>query len=84
LNRIHGLAGPPPNPIVRLKTKLVARSTSRKDFAAIVQIHPHAEPELLKVVDATGLAGFSLGFGESRQQHRCENRDNGDDDQQFD
>jgi hypothetical protein len=76
--------GAPPNPIVLLKTIGIAGSTPRKDFSAVVQIHPHAEAELLEIVDATGLTGLGFGLGKGGQKHRRENCDNGDNHEQFD
>src|SRR5207253_408939 len=40
--------------------------------------------KLLKVVRADGALGFIFGLGQRRQEHGCQNSDNGDDDEQFD
>lgn len=52
-------------------------------FAVIRQVEGECQAHLFQIVEAFGLLGLGLGLGKSREQHAGENRNNGDDDQQF-
>ena len=52
--------------------------------AGIRLIENRRERQLPEVADAVDLLGLGFGFGKRRQQHAGENRDDGDDHQQFD
>ncbi len=53
-------------------------------FLVRIRIHVHAHAQLLHVADAGNGAGLFTRFGQRRQQHGRQNRDDGDDDQKFD
>jgi len=50
----------------------------------IVRIHQPRERQLLLIVDAGYPSSMVFCFGKNRQQERRENRDDGNDDQEFD
>jgi hypothetical protein len=50
----------------------------------IIYVHTVAQTQLFQVVDAIGPLGLRFGPGQSRQEQRCQNRNDGDDDQQLD
>ena len=50
----------------------------------VVSIHRHGQAETAKVVNAGSAMRFFLGPTEGWQEERCENGNDGDDDQQFD
>ena len=55
------------------------------ETAAVVgEIHRAGQADLFQVGKADRLLAFLFGACQRRQQHRGENRDDGDDDQQFD
>src|SRR5580765_7140733 len=84
LNAILGLIDPPPDPVFIFKAVGVSRTASRKDVVIVVQVHRHTEPYLLEIVRATCVTRFGFGFSEGGQEDRRQNRDNGDNDEQFD
>ena len=49
----------------------------------VVSVHLPSQRQLLMVGQALNALGLELGFSQGRQKHRRENRDDGDDDQQF-
>ena len=50
----------------------------------VARVKLHGEAELLVVVEAADLVGHALGLGQGGQEQRGENRNNGDNHQQFD
>ena len=62
----------------------VKRYVQRQPVVVVVGIHGPGESELLEIVQALGTLSARLGSVQSRQQHPRQNRDAGDDDQQFD
>ena len=54
------------------------------DAFIVIRVHGESCAKLFAVADAGCHAGFFTGFGERGQQHGGENRNDGDDDQQFD
>jgi len=55
-----------------------------KSVLAGVQIEGEGNADLFKVGEAGGPLGLSFGACQGREQHRRQNRDNGDDDEQLD
>jgi hypothetical protein len=47
-------------------------------------VHVQRYPNLTQVVETSGLLGLLLGPGKGRQQHCCQDRDNGNDHKKFD
>jgi len=56
---------------------------ARDDLVAVVRIHEHAETNLLHVVGTADLARFEASLGKGRQEHGCQDRDDGDHDKQL-
>ena len=50
----------------------------------IAGVNVPRQRQLPLVVDALDALRLGSGFGQGRQQQRCQHRNNGDDDQQFD
>lgn len=55
----------------------------RKFTVMILRPYPHAQRDLLQVARAIDPLGFGFGSGQRRKQHAGENRNDGDDDEQF-
>ena len=53
-------------------------------LAVVIRIHEHGGPHLAEVAYALGRFGPILGRTQCREQHRRQNRDDGDHDKQFD
>ena len=49
----------------------------------VVRVHYPAEHELLRIVEATDALRLALGSAKNRQKHAREDRDDGDDDEEF-
>lgn len=84
LDWIHRLTRAPPNPIVALESEGISRSAAGKYIIVVVQIHRHSQAQLLVIIDATRPSCFGFCFGEGREQHGCENRNDCNDHEQFD
>ena len=54
------------------------------DAFVVIRVHGEGRAELFHVADARRHAGLFTGFGKGGEQHGGENRNDGDDDQQFD
>jgi hypothetical protein len=50
----------------------------------VVCVHDHSLADLAEVAQAQGASAFFTGLIQSRQEHRGENADDGDDDQELD
>src|SRR6185437_1231510 len=56
----------------------------RNDVVIVIRVKLESQCPLPAIVQAFDRACFFLGAGESRQQHRRKNGNDGDDDKQFD
>src|SRR5438093_13375145 len=81
--RIFRQVGSPVNPVFLVITVGAPRRRTGKRVQVVREAHHHAVAQLFEVVDAVGLGGFGLGFGQRRQQQPCENGNDRDDDQQL-
>lgn len=59
-------------------------SAARVGVVVVVGIHLEGESDLFLVGDALDGFGFGFGSGEGWEEHACEDRDDGDNDEQFD
>jgi hypothetical protein len=50
----------------------------------VPDVHRHTETDLLLIANALNVFGLLLGLGQGREQHRGQNRNDGDHHQQFD
>ena len=57
---------------------------ARRIFIKVPQVLLQGDAILVQIAFAFNDLGSIFGFGEGRQQQRCQNRDDGDDDEQFD
>ena len=62
----------------------VPRLHYHREAVVIADIHPEADGDLAKVVFANGEIGQTFSAREGRQQKAGEDRDDGDDDEEFD
>ena len=51
--------------------------------AVVIHVKPHGDAQLAHIAETVDGLGFLLGFGQSRQQHRRQNRNDGDYHEQF-
>ena len=56
----------------------------RQRAVVVVHIHTHGQAELAEIIVAGNSPARLLGLAQSRQQHRRQNGDDGDDHEQFD
>jgi hypothetical protein len=54
------------------------------ESAGFTNIHVQTQPELSEIAFAPGRVSLGFGLHDGRQKERCQNRDDGDDDEQFD
>ena len=52
-------------------------------FTRIAEIHVQAQADLMKIAQASRFLTLLLGFAERGRKHSRQNRDDGDDDEQF-
>ena len=67
----------PPNPVLLMMTN--SGGIGGQDVAVIFDIQHETQPELFLIIEATDLVASLPGPGQSRQEHRGENGDDGDD-----
>ena len=65
------------------RTKAVMPLAPRQPVLIVSRVHLGGQPLLAQVVDAGDSLGTTLGLGQSGQKHPGEDRDDGDDHQQF-
>src|SRR6185436_18107540 len=74
----------PEDPIFFHRLVSAFGGASGKCFLILRKVKQEGEAQLFEIAAADGLLAFVLGFGKGGQEHARQNRDDGDDDEQFD
>ena len=88
-SEIVGIGGPiqPPRGPTSIPSHIVCSAApvtiGRKTFFIVARVHNAGEHELFGVVHAENALGFFFGFPEGWEEHSCQDRDDGDNHQQF-